>query len=469
MAETPRIAIVVDNPHRDLEGMTLLATHLVSKGAIAYLVPMYHQGFEVPSIAPHVVLVNFIRDANIPLIRSYHEAGIRVGVLDTEGGTWESPKQFAQAVAYQDAKKWIDFYYFWGEAQCQALREYNKEENLGVVTGCPRHDFYVKHYRKALENPFKEQEKEPILFVSNLVGSFPRFVTAEQEMQNQIACGYDKKYLEEVQRDERQARKNVMKMVRELSLDFPERNVIVRPHPFEQYMDYVEEFKSLKNVFVEGAGSISHAISHSLVILQMNSSAAVDSYLMDKPVINLDWCLSDLMQDKCKLPSQVSARPKSYMEAKMMIKNVIQGKKIHEVNVDVEQEIKNWFGSPGNSADTIANLLIEESSKCSNINNNYCREIAAKGSREPNLRTSIDKIGRKIFSPRNYIFLRNRILTKKIFSQDKAAKVFTPKTVSNIVKRISNVDKIEDFHISYIESKDVVTRNLAGSTVKLSR
>jgi len=87
-----KICLIVDNPLRDLDGMVLLSMHLAERGADVYLVPMYTQGYEVPAICPDFVLMNYARTANAELIKAYSRAGIVVGVLDTEGGIWESPE-----------------------------------------------------------------------------------------------------------------------------------------------------------------------------------------------------------------------------------------------------------------------------------------------------------------------------------------------------------------------------------------
>ena len=36
-----KVAVIVDNPFRDLEGAALVARELVKRGAVACLVPMY--------------------------------------------------------------------------------------------------------------------------------------------------------------------------------------------------------------------------------------------------------------------------------------------------------------------------------------------------------------------------------------------------------------------------------------------
>src|SRR3972149_5168162 len=81
-----RIAIVVDNPFRALPGLVLLAARLCQHGATCYLVPMNLRQVEIWSLAPDFVLLNYLRKTNEGFARQLIEAGLQVGVLDTEGG-----------------------------------------------------------------------------------------------------------------------------------------------------------------------------------------------------------------------------------------------------------------------------------------------------------------------------------------------------------------------------------------------
>ena len=93
----PRVCLVVDNPLRDLDGIVLLGWTLAQKGAEVFLVPMYQQAFEVAALLPDLVLVNYLRPNNRRLVEAYSKGGILVGVLDTEGGVFNSVEQPASS------------------------------------------------------------------------------------------------------------------------------------------------------------------------------------------------------------------------------------------------------------------------------------------------------------------------------------------------------------------------------------
>ena len=57
----PRIALLVDNPYRDLPGLVLVAWRLCQNSATCYLVPMNLQRGELWPLVPDFVLLNHFR------------------------------------------------------------------------------------------------------------------------------------------------------------------------------------------------------------------------------------------------------------------------------------------------------------------------------------------------------------------------------------------------------------------------
>src|SRR5688572_21224316 len=115
-----RFGLVVDNPRRDLSGLILVARELRALGQQAVLLPMYVQGYESPLLGLDAVLLNYFRPVNYGLAQGYHQAGLGVFVLDTEGGVLsesgvDSPDRWAEFVRSSGCAEVIDGYFFWGD------------------------------------------------------------------------------------------------------------------------------------------------------------------------------------------------------------------------------------------------------------------------------------------------------------------------------------------------------------------
>ncbi len=114
-----RVGLVVDHPKRDLAGSVLLAYQLARRGASVVIVPMYEQAVDVPRLGLDTLVVNYARDANLDLMRSFAQGGLSLYVLDTEGGVLadkggNSPPAMAAYVQNSGYAKLLSGYFFWG-------------------------------------------------------------------------------------------------------------------------------------------------------------------------------------------------------------------------------------------------------------------------------------------------------------------------------------------------------------------
>ena len=80
-----RIALIVDNPQRDLLGMVYLARELTSKNNDVFLVPSNLRFYELGKISPDYVLLPNLRWHNINLAKYLNSKNVKIGVLETEG------------------------------------------------------------------------------------------------------------------------------------------------------------------------------------------------------------------------------------------------------------------------------------------------------------------------------------------------------------------------------------------------
>ena len=152
-----RIGWVVDHPKRDLAGSVLAAYQLASRGASVAIVPMYEQGVDVPRLGLDTLVVNYARDANLDLMRSFAKAGLALYVLDTEGGVLaekggNSPPAMAAYVRNSGYADILSGYFFWGGRLHAAFND-NKTMPSGQLhlTGCPRFDFAAPRWRTLLD------------------------------------------------------------------------------------------------------------------------------------------------------------------------------------------------------------------------------------------------------------------------------------------------------------------------------
>jgi len=291
-----KVAIVVDNPFRDLNGCIFLASKLASSGHDVYLVEMYSQLFNVPSILPDVIIVNYVRSNNIEYIRYYKSLGINVIVLDTEGSWTENVIQSATDGSKNGLLAKIDYYFFWGRNQYTAAKHIGiLDSNKLFISGCPRYDF-CRSKDLASFGEGETIDKEYILINTRFPRSNPKFTSGDNdEIAGMIRAGfsYDQAvlYLE----DDHKARTAFLKYILKLSELAPQEHFIIRPHPFESEDPYIDLVKknSIKNIEVIKEGTSIKWISNAKLLIHQNCTTSVEANMLSIPCVSLEWFNSE--------------------------------------------------------------------------------------------------------------------------------------------------------------------------------
>ena len=289
-----RICLIVDHPLRDLEGLVLVACELARRGHEAFLVPMYHR-HEVFLIYPDLVLVNYVRFANIGFIDACRRVGIAVGVLDTEGGVQKDVDAFARRVCpYLDR---VALYCAWGPRQLAALRACSPDGAGSLVaTGCPRYDFAAPRWRGAIKTDGAAWPRPLILIDTNFPIINPRFQSARREGIELVkGMRYSSGYVHELIRQTHVARDELVQAADRLAAIFPQILFVIRPHPFERADYYQSLFHQRPNVRVIQQGTIFEWATRAAAIVHHNCSTAIDGFLMGVEPIHLAWLDSPLL------------------------------------------------------------------------------------------------------------------------------------------------------------------------------
>lgn len=283
-----RVCLIVDNPLRDLDGLVLLAERLGRRGVEAVLVPMYAQGFDVLALRPAMVLANYVRPNNVDLLRLYRAAGVRVGVLDTEGAAGKSAEDYARLAARLPLAGLVDLYCLWGENQRAAmLREGSVPATILRATGCPRFDFCAPPWREALlpvEGPTSY-----ILVNTNFPTANPRFSTgSRREARAMRQVGFDAAFAEQFIADARRSLARVIETVDRLAARWPGEQFVLRPHPFENIRAY-DALLSRPNVRLRQEGTSLQWIRSAKMLIHQNCSTAIEAVMMGREPVSLEW------------------------------------------------------------------------------------------------------------------------------------------------------------------------------------
>ena len=290
-----RIALVVDNPLRDLAGLTLVAVELCRRGMTCYLVPLNRQPSELRALAPDTVVLNYLRPGNDDLADSLAAADVATVVLDTEGGIFPNLDWYGQTLPADAATRHrISAFCTWGPRMAEyAVTKGWFTPAQVVVTGTPRFDFYAPQWQPATvvdPAPFLDPHQPMVLINGNFPVANPRFQSPEQEATMLVErFGHSPEAVAVWQEQQRTTLRGMVRVVNELGARFPGVNVAYRPHPFERLETYAPLLESRPNVALVRTGPVAGWIVHASAVIQRSCTTAVEAALAGVPALSPRW------------------------------------------------------------------------------------------------------------------------------------------------------------------------------------
>ena len=357
-----RIGWVVDHPKRDLAGSVLAAYQLASRGASVALIPMYEQGVDVPRLGLNALVANYARAANLDLMRAFAKAGLALYVLDTEGGILadkggNSPPALAAQIRDMGYSTILSGYFLWGSRLHEAFKAGGtlKPEQLHL-TGCPRFDFAAPRWRSLLDG-----ERRGYLLVN---ANFPlvnsRFTSRpDDEREAMIRFGFTAPYIDRLLTDLKQVFANYLVEIGRLAAARPDRQILVRPHPFEREEVYRAALGQHANVVVDGTGSVLDMIQNAAAVIHLNCGTAIEAVLLGKLPIQLEYLNTPATAGHALLPARASRRTMSFEELLAVVDDVdAETRKFDFAGIHAAEIHPFFHHNDGRAAERVADALV---------------------------------------------------------------------------------------------------------------
>lgn len=339
-----RIAFVLDHPQRDLDGIVLTAAELCHRGAVCHLVPASLRGRELWALRPDFVVLYHVRRGFEQLLRQLIEAHIPFGVLDNEGGVWPEMSWYTElltpAAELRDA---VRFLCAWGPTLGRYVidsRMFRPEQV--VLTGAPRFDLYHPDWR-AVGAGGSAPARLRILVNGGHAEANPRFGDNAAVYRHLAGTfGWSRERIDEIIAAQRVAMAGTIDLARDLAKDFPQADVVLRPHPFEAIEPFTEAANDCANLVVDGSGTIQRAILGAAVAIQRTSTTAVEACLAGVPAIVPMW-----LPTAAPMPivESVSERPADYASLRALVGAALAGTYVPAPSLKAMQEtvVADWF------------------------------------------------------------------------------------------------------------------------------
>lgn len=382
-----KIALVVDNPYRDLPGLVLLARELASRGATCFLVPYNLREQEIWALAPDFALLNFVRTANESWIDQLVRCGITVGILDTEGSIF-SPipadaledldtaehirdKKSHTIIDYlvtiarnADVRRKVACYLAWSKDVGDFLvqNELFTPDQI-KVTGAPRTDLLTPSYRSASKemSGYADGYSSPVVLINaSFPMANPAFMTPEQEVEQMVKTfRYRREYVEGFVRAQTIGLRGITRLANDLAHTFPEATFIVRPHPFEGMAAYRFTLDELPNLLLRKQGTVEGWILRASCLIQLGSSTAVEAAVLGVPSLTPTWLPLNAPVPVSTLASEAVGSPD---ELKAKLREIFSGhyQPTESKRGDIAQAIRSAYGEiDGQASERAADVILE--------------------------------------------------------------------------------------------------------------
>ncbi|MCM3874381.1 MAG: hypothetical protein ND895_27135 [Pyrinomonadaceae bacterium] len=385
----PRIALFVANHTRDLPGIVLTAWELCRRGATCYLIPYREGRNEVWALAPDFVLLPVMRPFQARQTRQFVDAGIQFGLLDTEGVVWSSLEEYKQTLwSDRGLTSKANCICFWGPKVADHTvndRVFTQEQ--AYVTGCPRFDYYAEPlasvYRKPT-NGSNGAKRKSVLINTNFTTANLEGVPYPTVIDNYVATyGFAREEVLRWYNNELEAIDSMSALANQLAADFPDIDVILRPHPEERVDTYREKLRE-PNIHLSNSRYVAPWILAASAIIQRSCTTAIEASLAGLPAFSPQWIPAPNFYP---VPESVSVPCENYEQLKGSLEAVLCGefRLPRPVKANVDSIVGEWFGRiDGLAHRRVAEAILSSLSSSTVPDKHKCKRflyrLPAKGS-----------------------------------------------------------------------------------------
>ena len=225
------------------------------------------------------------------------ERNFKIVHLNEEGAVWPGAETEWKYLMKQSERPSIlssdDFMAVWGEWQKNFNESYEEVSASIEVTGHPRFDLYRNKYL----NYFAEDVKKIVDKYEDyiLVNTAFSYANNGEDGVNFIfkpTISYDANNIKHRQyrfkrwKNQMFSIADLVNLIHDISIKFPNKKIILRPHPSENTSYYEQIFQNIDNVFVVYSGAVAPWILGCKLLIHNGCTTAIEATLANKPVIN---------------------------------------------------------------------------------------------------------------------------------------------------------------------------------------
>ena len=339
-AKVPLI-IPVENQVRELDPKLLLACVAARRGFSSIIGSHRKIDFRIASLPRSLYLCKSFTVMNLKMFRIMHKLGQKIVSWDEEALVHLPADMYFSRRLSPLSLKYVSHLFAWGKENASLWRQYPQmpEEKPIHITGNPRGDLLrtemCTFYKKDADALHRKYGKFILVNTNfNHVNAFypgqnlfrPLAKQGKKAKFGKAAKGMSREFAEAL-RDHKQTLFDYFKeLIPALDRDFPDFNIVVRPHPTENQAIYQRIAADCKRVKVSNEGNVVPWLMATKALVHNGCTTAVEAYSMGIPAISYRPGINeDIDQGFYRLPNYLSYQCFSYPELSDSLDRILGG------------------------------------------------------------------------------------------------------------------------------------------------
>lgn len=347
------VALPLETKVREYYGKLWLGLNLAERGYRSVIGPSYEIDTTLDISEPDIYLSKDPGDGSIDFFDRLRSSGIIVCGLDTEGKLASSLDRFLKN--NRIVLNHIDALFTWGPIHKEKLSEIYKTTDNVYVTGNPRFDLLYKPLSDIYNDEaskIQNQFSDYILFTSSFSDANPFDYKQFRKKQTEVLGEFDTTRLNYIIRNYYRFLECIMYVQK----NFPEMNIVLRPHPGEDQTVYDNLDDWYDNIHVRHTGDVRSWILGAESVIHFNCTTGVESALMKTPVISYEPINEN--KDKKYLPQIVSRSVSDLDDLQNQLSNWLSNKNKYTMTSEQQNHARKYLGQLNSSAaDNICDLI----------------------------------------------------------------------------------------------------------------
>jgi surface carbohydrate biosynthesis protein len=264
------VTIPIETKRRELIGKTWLAYHLVLRGHSVAIGPDYEIMTKLSQLQPKIHIEH---KGYTPCLA---RAGVKSFSLPTEGAVMRRNRYHPGA---SEQLPHLHAFLAWGPMQASEVRKQTRYPQRVVVAGNPRFDIYNSEFRGIYER-FAESLRKKYADYVLINTNFTHVNNKSKRVLRRFGYNMNSDHVKFQQILLEGMCEFAVMLVAETDM-----NVVIRPHPSENYDTYQTLAKYHKNIFVEDSGDVFGWILGANCVVHNSCTTGVQAAMAGTPVI----------------------------------------------------------------------------------------------------------------------------------------------------------------------------------------